>query len=251
MRENYFKDKLNRTVLTEKEEQKTNEDVKPVEKSFSKNFFSASTFNTPTEMEKTQIFSNENIFKTQMPKFDKSSPRINMFSAASFENMKENAENDYLPCSSKEVKENTKEFAVNATTVTNEEKKSDFDFVEFKAKPKAHAKAKMFRLRVVTAIYFIVIAICTGWLITNSVRIGQINNSISEMQNIYDDNIIKLASKVDSLKILKENPEGSTLDPIEDVITLHPRPLEEPTSYQPQSNWFDSLCNWFAKLFGG
>lgn len=191
--------------------------------------------------------------------------KVNLFSAKAFESAKEIAEKQNLFSNKKqefvpvapakplmeEVKEIEKEQLFEPTTEIEDEAEQ---FVNFSAKPKSKKKEWKFRVKLLTIIYCAVVAVSAGWVVTNSIRIAQINNTIQQSQSLVNASDIKYVQKIQELENLKDQPpkyENSDLIPIEEFITVTPRPLQDITEYEQVSNWFDSIVNWFGNLFGG
>ena len=71
-------------------------------------------------------------------------------------------------------------------------------------------------------------------------------------QQEYNVNIAEYLSKISRLdNDTSQTPDDDSLLPIDEIITITPQPLENPTEYEEESNWFDSICNWLRNLFGG
>ena len=119
-------------------------------------------------------------------------------------------------------------------------------------------KSYKFRFRLLTGVFCCLIAILTGWIIGNSIEIAntssQITTQIAQGKE-YEANVAKYMYKIDQIDRKTQNtppnPEDGNLLPIEEVITITPQALEEPTEYEQESNWFDKICNWLRNLFGG
>lgn len=246
MKPNLLKDKFSNIAVAEKEEQKAV--ITRQEQVNSKNFFSASTFTPQIEEPIVKPQPKKDIVIESQPK-----QKVNMFSSSAFESTKETAEGDYSNDGGNNG--NIGNGGGNDSKGGNsndEDKAKTIKFVDFSAKPKQKRKVKMFRFRLVTVVYCLIVAICTSWIITNSIKIAQISNSISQTQSNLYLNGAKLVDKIQELEDLQKSPEtSSSLIPIDEIITIQPRPLEDPTEYEAQSNWFDSICNWFGNLFGG
>ena len=68
---------------------------------------------------------------------------------------------------------------------------------------------------------------------------------------ISDAEYLSKISRLDSDVSQSDGPQDDSLFPIDEIITITPQPLEDPTAYEEESNWFDSICNWLRNLFGG
>ena len=127
------------------------------------------------------------------------------------------------------------------------------EFFEVKAKSKKKTKSSQFRLKLFAGIFSAVLAVTTGWVIANTVRVANLNNAIESAEKSFSANEFKLINNIRKLTDLdSEDLENNTsLEIIDEVITIQPLPLENPTDYQQTSNFFDALCNWISGLFGG
>ena len=119
-------------------------------------------------------------------------------------------------------------------------------------------KSYKFRFRLLTGVFCCLIAILTGWVIGNSIEIANTSSQIASQVaqgKEYEANVVKYMYKISNIENKTQgtppNPEDGNLLPIEEVITITPQALEEPTEYEHESNWFDKICNWLRNLFGG
>lgn len=116
-------------------------------------------------------------------------------------------------------------------------------------------KSYKFRFRLLTGVFCCIMAILVGWIIGNSIELATTSEQIASStatQEEYNVNIAEYLSKISRLD--KQKPDGPSDDsllPIDEIITITPQPLEDPTAYEEESNWFDSICNWLIHLFGG
>lgn len=108
--------------------------------------------------------------------------------------------------------------------------------IKFSIKDK---KKKKFRLKLITVVYAIILALSAGWITYNAVELTKTNYQI-----------VQYLVKIDQLDTANqvENGDGTVITSIVEVET---RELSEPTKTQPQTNWFDRLCNFFSNIFGG
>jgi hypothetical protein len=178
-------------------------------------------------------------------------PKINLFSAKTFEDAAQQADKFNI-LNVKKVQmpieqEQQIEQHYNEQDIIEQ-------FVEFNAKPKANKKAWKFRLKLVAAVYCATIAVLTGWVTANAIRINNMNKIISSTQTQISLNEVKFINeiqKLDDIKNQEPDYNNSQLIPISQVIGVTPLPLEDITEYEKQSNWFDNIVNWFGNLFGG
>lgn len=228
--------------------------------------------------EPNDFFVRENILKNEPLYAEVEQPKqkepeikpINLFSASTFQsdltkNLFEKKADDQdkkeepkqLQQSQRQNQTNEAEAEINAeieteTEVENDIVQEDQEYFEVKPKSKKKNKFGQFRIRLFTAVFCAVMAIATGWVITNTVRISNVNKAIESVQTEHSANIIKLKNNMEKLDDLTDNPENnSDYEKIEKIITVQPLPLENPTEYQETTNWFDSLCNWISSIFGG
>lgn len=108
--------------------------------------------------------------------------------------------------------------------------------IDFKVKDK---KKKKFRLKLVIAVYAIIFAMCAGWVTYSAIEISNTNYQI-----------VQYIVKIDQLDDAYNVQQGEE-NLISTVVPIETRELAEPTKVQPQTNWFDKICNFFSHLFGG
>lgn len=163
----------------------------------------------------------------------------------------------------KEVVEKQKqveqEFAQVATAVTTPTTaKIEFQKLSTpKVSARKNAKAKLnFRGKLMLIGYSAVVAVMGFLAIFNIVQINNINaenaqieaqisqkeNSLNELFNTYKElNNENKISEIATNKNMTKIESSSTTN-----ITLR-----DPKQYTKESNWFDSICNFFSSLFGG
>lgn len=243
MRPNLLKEKETKTDINEKLNDKITEKAQSVEDEL---------LPEPKEIYVPKQVVDEQPIKPTLPK-------MNLFSSATFEKSIKD-EQDFVKSALKNQiteKETASEEITEDFEIHNQnelELETPHEFFEINAKPKKKKKPMKFRFRLLTCVYCAIIAICSGWVITNAVRISNFQSSIESAQSSYELNELKIIKKIEKLDDLREESqkkEGSSLLPIEEIITIQPLPLENPTEYKQESNWFDSLCNWIGHLFGG
>ena len=238
MKPNFLKDKESSTAVLEKQ--------------------------TVTEEKQSQTKQEKPVTKPSFEKVQKSEAKINLFSAKAFEDAKQEAEKQnvlgvkkqgFVPIiEPKEVVKPQQEELVEPKEITPDFEEEASSFGSFSGKPKQKKKEWKFRVKLLTIVYCAVVAVTSGWVVTNAIRISQLNNTIQTSQNIVNASDIKYVQKIQELENLKDqepNYENSELIPIEEFITVTPRALEDITEYEIQSNWFDNMINWFGNLFGG
>ncbi|MGI5842053.1 MAG: hypothetical protein ACOX6H_02005 [Christensenellales bacterium] len=122
----------------------------------------------------------------------------------------------------------------------------DENFVVYKPKAKPKKREWKFRIKLITAVYVVVLGIATGWVISNAVRIAKTNSLLQASD-------IQYVQKLKDLEKLKEDQakKESNVLSLEELINVTPLPLDDITSYEERSNWFDKIVNWFGNLFGG
>lgn len=111
-----------------------------------------------------------------------------------------------------------------------------------------------FRIKLACGVYVILVALFGGWIISNAVNITNTNNQIVETvesNSQYEADIAKLVKSINDLNKANENDPSLEVSIITNTIEISPKPLDNPTQITPSSNWFDAICNWFARIFGG
>lgn len=123
-----------------------------------------------------------------------------------------------------------------------------------KATP-APKKNYSFRIKLVTGVYCILVALFGGWVIGNAIDIAHTNASLYETvvsNQELNAEIAKIVLKIKNFDNASKNPDdvGITTEIATEVIDTIPEDIIEPNEYVVQSNWFDILCNWLARIFG-
>lgn len=117
-------------------------------------------------------------------------------------------------------------------------------------------KSYSFRIKLVTGVYCILVALFGGWVIGNAVDIARTNANIYEtvaQNERVEADIKSIVLKIKNFDDASQNPEDdSTVKKmITETIETTPETPIEPNEYTVESNWFDVICNWISKLFGG
>lgn len=116
-------------------------------------------------------------------------------------------------------------------------------------------KSYSFRIKLVTGVYCILVALFGGWVIGNAIDIAHTNASLYETvvsNQELNAEIAKIVLKIKNFDNASKNPDdvGITTEIATEVIDTIPEDIIEPNEYVVQSNWFDILCNWLARIFG-
>ena len=119
----------------------------------------------------------------------------------------------------------------------------------------APKKSYSFRIKLVTGVYCILVALFGGWVIGNAVDIAQTNSSLYETVSSNQElnaEIGKIVLKIKNFDSASKNPEdgGILTEMATEIIDVIPEDIIQPNEYVVESNWFDVLCNWIGKLFG-
>lgn len=139
-------------------------------------------------------------------------------------------------------------------SATNEIESSNSQLIKEELSINAAPKNSGFRTKVFAGAFACLIALFGGWVISNTVNIANTYNSIGIENATSEANQLKIGKLIKEINALDNDREpnpDSTLVPIEDIIPITPLPLENPTSYERESNWFDKICNWLSNIFGG
>lgn len=128
------------------------------------------------------------------------------------------------------------------------DKKNKIDNLQTETKTDGKAK---FRNRLIAIGYVIIIGICAGWVIGNSIAIHNQANALNLANTSYEVNVAKYVMKLSQLDGIEVEDDTDSFSPITSAIELQPEPLSEPYEETKTSNWFDKLCNWLSKLFRG
>lgn len=127
---------------------------------------------------------------------------------------------------------------------------------ELKTEAPKPKKNYSFRIKLVTGVYCIIVALFGGWVISNIVNINQTNsaiNSIAVETEQVNSNILEIISKIKELDTASGNPdnENVVVQIITEEMNITPEAIIQPNTYEKSSNWFDVFCNWISGLFGG
>ena len=117
-------------------------------------------------------------------------------------------------------------------------------------------KSYSFRIKLVTGVYCILIALFGGWVIGNAIDIAQTNANLYETASQTKEveaNIEKIVLKIKNFDDASKNPDDDSVlkEMITETIETTPEAIIEPNEYVVESNWFDVLCNWLSRIFGG
>ena len=134
----------------------------------------------------------------------------------------------------------------------------NYDFIEASApiqevKPLTQPrKDPKFRFRLIVAVYCIIVAICSVWIISNAVEMNSLNSSITQSNSEYMINEAQYILKISELDAVQPDEDGS-LSPIapENIFGVQAEKLSEPTDPTISTSWFDKVCNWLSGIFGG
>ena len=121
------------------------------------------------------------------------------------------------------------------------------------AKPK---KNYSFRIKLITGVYCILVALFGGWVISNTINISQTNSYLYEATartTEINNNILDIIGDIEKLDSVSSDPEDDTIvvKIVTEEIQITPEAIREPNDYQKSSNGFDTFCNWISSIFGG
>lgn len=133
-------------------------------------------------------------------------------------------------------------------TKKNIENKTEIKNIQTETKNNGKAK---FRNRLIAIGYVIIIGICAGWVIGNSIAIHNQANALNFANTSYEVNVAKYVMKLSQLDGIEIEDDTDSFSPITSAIELQPESLSQPHEETKTSNWFDKLCNWLSKLFRG
>ncbi len=127
---------------------------------------------------------------------------------------------------------------------------------EIESLSKKPQKNYSFRIKLLAGVYCIVIALFGGWVITNSINISKLDQSMYQTQietteiNNNISGVIKEIQKIDAVTG-NEDEDSLLMQIVPEVIDITPEAITEPNKYEETSNWFDAICNWISGIFGG
>lgn len=117
-------------------------------------------------------------------------------------------------------------------------------------------KSYSFRIKLLAGVYCIVIALFGGWVISNSINISKLDQSMYQTQietteiNSNITGVIKEIQKIDAVTG-NEDEDSLLMQIVPEIIDITPEAITEPNKYEETSNWFDAICNWISGIFGG
>ena len=103
----------------------------------------------------------------------------------------------------------------------------------------------------------VIIILLSSLMISNAVTLNKLNNSINNLNNeitIQDLNIDKAVKNLQVLNDDAKSDEQALKLELEKATETHSVSLyvrQETESLKTNSNWFDKLCNFISKIFGG
>ncbi len=126
-----------------------------------------------------------------------------------------------------------------------------------KVNARKNLKAKLnFRGKLMLIGYSAVIAVMGFLTIFNIVQINKINaenarieTQISQKENSLDE-LFNTYKELNNENKISEIVQNKNMTKIESQSTTNIA-LRDPKQYTKESNWFDSVCNFFSSLFGG
>lgn len=139
-----------------------------------------------------------------------------------------------------------------ATSLTLESTNDENLEKEINSYSKTETKSYKFRFRLLTGVFCCLLALLGGWIIGNVIEIASTNSQITSATE-YSVNLKDLITNISRTdqEDTPSSPSDGSLIPIEEIIPITPQPLENPTDYEEESNWFDKICNWLNNVFGG
>lgn len=203
------------------------------------------------EIQKKEKVGFETKKVTQNQELKTEKPKVNLFSAKTFEDAQDKTEKLNLLSNKQVIEEKPQLTPVIKENLEEKQEEIKEDFVSFTQISKPKKKEWKFRLKVVSVVYAAVILVMAGWVISNAVRINNVNTAISQTQTEISVNTAKYISEIEKIDNQKPDYDNSELIPIDEIITVQPLPLEDVTDYEKESNWFDNIINWFGNLFFG
>ena len=123
-------------------------------------------------------------------------------------------------------------------SLSAEEEAKVYKLEKEKAKPQPKKRLKKLR----TALFSLVIAVCSIWGIYNVATITTLNNSIASLTATYELNLANYLFKLGTLDA------ASNYNDLFETYSVEQVP---PAQVAKSSNWFDRICNFIAGIFGG
>lgn len=128
---------------------------------------------------------------------------------------------------------------------------------EIKKINKTPKKNFSFRIKLITGVYCILIALFGGWVIGNTIDLVQTNNNINnavvktEEINADIEKILIKMGQLDQVSPEDRKDDSLLVEITTKTIEITPEKIEDPNNYEKSSNWFDVICDAISKIFGG
>lgn len=118
-------------------------------------------------------------------------------------------------------------------------------------------KSFSFRIKLVTGVYCILVALFGGWVIGNTIDLIQtnnnINNAVTSTEKVNTDiaDVLIKMEQLDSVSPDDRKDDSLLVKITTETIEITPEAIESPNEYEKSSNWFDVVCDAISGIFGG
>lgn len=218
-----------------------------------------STDNYESETDDTNLFMPQEIAKEEENKTIKKETEA--FVNYNYNNLnkvykKYDVVKTYVPKKQEKQKQNKdfEKFVTEQSTYTTEKETFVVERKQEKQKFELKPKARAWLVSII-----IIFAMLGGLAIYNAVNISNLNNQINQtttsISNINND-IKQVVKNIDELTnednvLDKANELGLSEVAEENKVTIELNEKNEIVEYQSQTNFFDRICDFFRRLFGG
>ena len=176
----------------------------------------------------------------------KQGKQINIFSSASFPNIK--------PEIIQEKKEEEQEIAKIESKVSSVIEKPNYDLMEelsqtqrekiFKIEKTEEAKPKVKPSKIKWIVLSVLLAIFGVWGVVNIAKLNNLSPQLSQIESVYKLNLAKYAKNLAAL-------DATSAENMENLLPTIADQKHDASDIISQSNWFDRFCNFIGGLFGG
>lgn len=111
--------------------------------------------------------------------------------------------------------------------------------------------------KLILIVISIIIILLSSLTIYNASQIGKLNDSINNLNNEITIQDLNIDKAVKNLQILNDEAKSDDqilnleLEKATEVIEIELYTRQQKPTANKVSNWFDSICNFFSKIFGG
>lgn len=219
-------------ILTENE---TEEKIQEIEEDFEEETFEISE---EAKEQSRKFFNFKHKPKKEKRKFE-SFEIVKTYTPKEKKTQKENGFNKILEVSNEMQ---TSEDTISVSTSSSKQK------VEYKVRPQG---------KLILIIIAVIIILLSSLTISNAISINNLNKNIDNLNNEITIQDLNIDKAVKNLQILDDDAKSNEqileleLEKATNTTEIELYERQTKPTTQKVSNWFDSLCNFISKIFGG